>query len=57
MLDISFGLQDEAKEVTQAVADTLKAGWRTGDIANAETPTDRLLGTKEMGSKVLEFIK
>jgi 3-isopropylmalate dehydrogenase len=57
MLDISFGLQDEAKEVTQAVADTLKAGWRTGDIANAETPADKLLGTKEMGAKVLEFIK
>ncbi|WP_033565506.1 3-isopropylmalate dehydrogenase [Sphingobacterium sp. SYP-B4668] len=57
MLDISFGLQNEAKEVTQAVADTLKAGWRTGDIANTQTPADKLLGTKEMGAKVLEFIK
>jgi 3-isopropylmalate dehydrogenase len=57
MLDIAFGLQEEAKEVTQAVADTLKAGWRTGDIANAETPADKILGTKEMGAKVLEFLK
>ncbi|KAF5297003.1 hypothetical protein FQR65_LT19760 [Abscondita terminalis] len=40
MLDISFGLQTEAKELTQAVADTLKAGWRTGDIANTSTPAD-----------------
>lgn len=57
MLDISFGLQTEAKELTQAVADTLKAGWRTGDIANASTPAEQVLGTKEMGARVLEFIK
>lgn len=57
MLDISFGLQEEAKAVTNAVAETLKAGWRTGDIANAETPADKILGTKEMGEKVLEFIR
>ncbi|UZJ65955.1 isocitrate/isopropylmalate family dehydrogenase [Sphingobacterium sp. KU25419] len=57
MLDISFGLQAEAKEVTEAVAATLKAGWRTGDIANANTPADKILGTQEMGAQVLEFIK
>jgi len=57
MLDIAFGLQDEAKEVTNAVAETLKAGWRTGDIANADTPADKILGTQEMGAKVLEFLK
>jgi 3-isopropylmalate dehydrogenase len=57
LLDIAFGLQEEAKTVTTAVADTLKAGWRTGDIANAETPADKILGTNEMGAKVLEFIK
>ncbi|MCA5003787.1 3-isopropylmalate dehydrogenase [Sphingobacterium bovistauri] len=57
LLDIAFGLQEEAKTVTTAVADTLKAGWRTGDIANADTPADKILGTNEMGAKVLEFIK
>lgn len=57
MLDISFGLQDEAKAVTNAVADTLKAGWRTGDIANAATAPSKILGTQEMGEKVLEFMK
>ncbi|TCV19043.1 3-isopropylmalate dehydrogenase [Sphingobacterium alimentarium] len=57
LLDIAFGLQEEAKAVTTAVADTLKAGWRTGDIANAETAADKILGTNEMGAKVLEFIK
>src|SRR5690606_26882663 len=57
MLDIAFCLQEEAKAVTQAVADTLKAGWRTGDIASAETPTTRILGTNEMGAKVLECLR
>lgn len=57
MLDISFGLQEEAKTVTNAVAETLKAGWRTGDIANSSTEASKILGTQEMGQKVLEFIK
>ncbi|WP_367210430.1 3-isopropylmalate dehydrogenase [Sphingobacterium sp. R2] len=57
MLDISFGLQEEAKTVTNAVAETLKAGWRTGDIANSSTAPSKILGTQEMGQKVLEFIK
>lgn len=57
MLDISFGLQDEAKAVTNAVAETLKAGWRTGDIANSSTESSKILGAQEMGEKVLEFIK
>ncbi len=57
MLDISFGLQEEAKAVTNAVAETLKAGWRTGDIANSSTEASKILGTQEMGEKVLEFIK
>ncbi|CAM3574484.1 3-isopropylmalate dehydrogenase [Sphingobacterium prati] len=57
MLDISFGLQEEAKTVTNAVAETLKAGWRTGDIANSSTEASKILGTQEMGEKVLEFIK
>lgn len=57
MLDISFGLQEEAKTVTNAVAETLKAGWRTGDIANRSTIASKILGTQEMGQKVLEFIK
>jgi len=54
LLDIAFGLQEEAKAVTQAVARTLADGWRTGDIANAETPAVRILGTDEMGGKVLK---
>src|SRR5690606_10171412 len=56
LFDIAFGLQEEAKLVTNDVAQTLKAGWRTGDIANSETAADKILGTKEMGAKVLEAL-
>lgn len=56
LLDIAFGLQEEAKVVTSAVAQTLKEGWRTGDIANSETAADKVLGTNEMGAKVLNFL-
>ncbi|MCL7988054.1 3-isopropylmalate dehydrogenase [Sphingobacterium sp. lm-10] len=57
MLDIAFGLQDEAKAVTDAVDQTLKAGWRTSDIADKNTATDRILGTVAMGQKVIDFLK
>lgn len=56
MLDIAFGMQEEAKLVTSAVDQTLKAGWRTMDIADANTPADKILGTVEMGAKVVAFI-
>jgi len=54
MLEISFGLKEEATFVTKAVADTLKAGYRTLDIADGTTSPELILGTKEMGAKVLE---
>lgn len=57
MLEISFGLLEEAKAVTQAVANTLKAGFRTADIADESTLPALILGTKEMGEKVLSFVK
>lgn len=57
MLEISFGLLDEAKAVTEAVANTLKAGFRTADIADEHTLPVNILGTKEMGEKVLSFVK
>lgn len=57
MLDIGFGLKEEAEAVTKAVADTLKAGYRTIDIADTHTAPEHLLGTKEMGTKVVQTIK
>lgn len=57
MLDISFGLVDEANNVRQAVSNALKEGWRTIDIANEATPKDNILGTDQMGQKVIEQLK
>ncbi|UEG54453.1 3-isopropylmalate dehydrogenase [Mucilaginibacter daejeonensis] len=56
MLEISFGLKEEAKRVTSAIDQVLKAGYRTGDIADSQTQPEKILGTKEMGEMVLQFL-
>lgn len=56
LLDISFGLKDEANAVINAVDGVLKAGFRTRDIADANTPADKILGTDAMGAEVLARI-
>lgn len=57
MLEIAFGLKEEAGVVQNAVASTLKEGWRTSDIAQTSTPADHILGTKEIGQKVIAFLQ
>nr|WP_249665465.1 3-isopropylmalate dehydrogenase [Mucilaginibacter sp. Bleaf8] len=57
MLEISFGLQDEAKRITSAIDKALKDGYRTGDIADANTDQSKILGTDAMGQKVLEYLQ
>jgi 3-isopropylmalate dehydrogenase len=56
MLEISFGLKDEAKAITTAIDQVLKAGYRTGDIADANSQTNNILGTEAMGKMVLQFL-
>ncbi|HAR20253.1 MAG TPA: 3-isopropylmalate dehydrogenase, partial [Cytophagales bacterium] len=56
MFEISFGLKSEANTIVAAVAATLKAGFRTKDIADTSTNTDKLLGTEAMGREVLSRI-
>jgi len=56
MLEIGFGLPAEAKKVTEAIDKTLKAGYRTGDIADSNTDKAKILGTTAMGQKVLEYL-
>lgn len=56
LLDISFGLKAEAEAVIHAVDLVLKAGFRTGDIADAATPANKVLGTAAMGAEVLSRI-
>jgi 3-isopropylmalate dehydrogenase len=56
LLDISFGMKEESEAVINAVDQVLKAGWRTGDIADAATPKEKILGTEAMGAEVLKFL-
>ena len=56
MLNISFGLKEEAKLVLDAVDSVLKEGFRTNDIADSGTNPYQVLGTQEMGKLVLKFI-
>lgn len=49
MLRLSFGLEDEAKAVEQAVETVLEYGLRTGDIANGQ-PT--ITSTSEMIAEI-----
>jgi 3-isopropylmalate dehydrogenase len=56
LLDISFGLKEEANAVIAAVDAVLKAGFRTGDIATKDTPKDMILGTDAIGAEILSRI-
>lgn len=51
MLEMSFGLTKEAKDIRKAVSKTLESGIRTGDIY---TEGCTKAGTKEMGDAICE---
>lgn len=57
MLDMSFQLEEESKVIIKAVKDVLQSGFRTLDIADKNTPPEKVLGTAEIGEKVLESIE
>jgi 3-isopropylmalate dehydrogenase len=57
LLEISFGLKDEADAVIKAVAQTLKEGYRTRDIADASTLHEKILGTEVMGNVVCNQLR
>ena len=47
----------EAETVIAAVANTLKQGWRTTDIADAKILKEKILGTSAMGDQVCGLLK
>lgn len=53
MLRYSFDMGEAADTVRAAVTAVLDEGWRTRDIADAETPADHILGTEAMGDAVV----
>jgi len=54
LLSMSLNLKTESEAVVQAVRLVLSEGYRTKDIATPTTPSDKLLGTREMGEKILQ---
>jgi 3-isopropylmalate dehydrogenase len=56
LLDISFGLKEESNAIINAVDKLLKDGFRTRDIADANTPADKLLNTEAAGVELLKRI-
>lgn len=54
MLRDSFDLLDEAECIENAVAEVLNSGYRTADIMSDGS---KLLGTREMGEKIIETLK
>lgn len=57
MLRYSFGMDEAADKLADAVRDMLDDGWRTVDIADASTPADHVLGTTAAGDKVVEYLQ
>lgn len=53
MLRYSFDMQDAADSIRSAIIRVLDEGWRTGDIADASTPKDRIVGTERMGNLIV----
>lgn len=57
MLAHGLGLDEAASDVTRAVDCVLAQGWRTADIARETTEPERVLGTREMGEKIVACIE
>jgi len=57
MLDLSFGLQEEAQMIEQAINEVLRSGYRTIDIAAEEVPEDKLLNTQQMSAMVQQALQ
>ena len=57
MLDISFGLKEESETIIKAVEQTLKAGYRTTDIADSKTSKDKILNTTNMGNEIINQVE
>lgn len=56
MLRYSFAMHEAADSLASAIEGVLMEGWRTRDIADAQTPADRIVGTAAMGELVAERI-
>ncbi|MBI3192109.1 MAG: 3-isopropylmalate dehydrogenase, partial [Pedosphaera parvula] len=56
MLRHSFGLNDAALAIEQAVGKAIEAGHRTGDIFNLKGRNEHKVGTREMGDAIVAHL-
>lgn len=56
MLRYSFDMASAADDIRRAVTAVLDEGWRTGDLKNAQTPADKIVGTIQMGDLVVSHL-
>jgi len=56
MLEIAFEMKKEGDELRAVIDKVLQEGWRTQDIADANTPKEKILGTQEIGEKLIEYL-
>jgi 3-isopropylmalate dehydrogenase len=54
MLETSFQLQEESQVIIKAVEQFLKQGYRTRDIAQAQT--DKVMGTQQVAEKICALV-
>ena len=56
MLRYSFGLNDAANAIDDAVSKAIASGLRTGDIFNPADSAAKKIGTREMGDAIAAAI-
>lgn len=54
MLRYSFDMGEAADDIRRSIVKVLDEGWRTGDIADSNTPSDKKVGTAKMGDLIVE---
>ena len=56
MLRYSFGMNEAADDIRRAVTEVLDEGWRTGELKDAATPADKVVGCAGMGDLVVSHL-
>ncbi len=57
MLEISFGLKEEAKDIRVAIEKVLEQGYRTADLYDNTSKDQIKIGTKEITDKIIKEIR
>ncbi|MEI7814891.1 MAG: 3-isopropylmalate dehydrogenase [Coriobacteriia bacterium] len=56
MLRHSFSMHRAADELAAAIEGVLAEGWRTRDIASADTPEELIIGTEAIGDLITQMV-